>query len=154
MRTTSGSKVRATATAPRQVDRQQGLLAHHLVRAERDADRHLGGPAGERVTRDPQQQRQGAGPGAVRHDQAHARPVEVGPGQAVEDETADLLGVSRSPAPPSRRAAAGSPGSVPYDWEVTALVGVNKPHPARFSSVGTRNPTVDEAAPGPWAASR
>ena len=70
----------------------QLLLAHPLMGAEGDHHRDPGDPAGQRLVRGPQQQRQRAGPGAVRHHQADPLAVQIRPGQGGDDELGDLLG--------------------------------------------------------------
>ena len=70
---------------------RQMIFTHALVGAERDDHRHLIGPACQGTVSCLQQQRQRAGPGAVRDHQTDPLTVEISLGESGADETADRI---------------------------------------------------------------
>ena len=66
-------------------------LGHRGVGAQGDQRGHRGSAAGERLVDRAQHQRQRHGAGAVGNDHAHALAVDVGPGELLGHELADLL---------------------------------------------------------------
>ena len=80
--------------------RGESGLVHRGMGAERDHDAQPRDPSGHGPVHRRQQQREGAAPGAVGHDDAEALPVEVDRIELLADERADLLvgeNLARSP---------------------------------------------------------
>jgi hypothetical protein len=106
-------------------------VAHRPVRTERHQDRDARGAAVQRLVHRAEQQRQRAAAGAVRHDDAHAAPVQVGPGQLVGDEGAHGGGVEDLV-----RAADQDHGSSFSRWSRRMWLGTHRPPARRSFEVG------------------